>query len=153
MKNGSEPGVRRALPGDERVWRTATSSILSDEQTAGIFASDAELAAALADPHCYLFLALAGETPVGLSSAYALPDVASGGRFVYLYDIEVLPSFQRRGVGASLVAALLACCRADGVKLVWAGTNVENEPARRTFERTGAETEGEPFVEYEWELD
>lgn len=141
------------VPGDENLWRSATVSILSDEQTEGVFASDAELAAALADPRCCLFLALEGESPVGLLSAYVFPDVVSGGQHAYLYDIEVRPTYQRGQIGTSLVNALLANCRADGVKLVWAGTDCDNAAARRTFERTGAEAEGDQFVEYEWELD
>jgi ribosomal protein S18 acetylase RimI-like enzyme len=147
------PEVRRATPGDERLWRSAAASILSDEQTEGTFASDIELAAALSDARCYLFLSLEGEKPVGLLSAYVFPDVVSGGKLAYLYDIEVLRSYRRGPVGTSLLSALLASCRADGVKLVWAGTDCENVAARRTFERTGAEAEGDQYVEYEWDLD
>ena len=44
-------------------------------------------------------------------------------------------------------------CRADGVRCIWAGTKIDNVPARRTFEATGAELEGEAYAEYEWELD
>jgi ribosomal protein S18 acetylase RimI-like enzyme len=127
--------------------------MLPDQQTEGIFAADVELNAALADPRCYLFLALDGKRPIGLLTAYAFPDVVSGGQLAYLYDIEVLKSFRRSQVGSSLVEALLASCRSDGVKLLWAGTDVENEPAKRTFERTGAEAEGDRYVEYKWELD
>lgn len=111
------------------------------------------MAAALADPRCQLFLALEGATPVGLLSAYVFPDVVSGGQLAYLYDIEVMPSSRRGRVGTALVEALLAGCEAAGVKLVWAGTDAENEAARRTFEGTGAEAEGGRYVEYEWEID
>jgi ribosomal protein S18 acetylase RimI-like enzyme len=89
---------------------------------------------------------------VGLLSAYAFPDVASGGFLAYLYDIEVAESQRSFGIGRGLIEALLAACKADGVKLVWAGTEVENAAARRAFERTGAELEGDQYAEYEWDI-
>ena len=147
------PEIRRATPGDERLWRSAVSSILSDGQTDGAIVAEGEVAEALADPRCHLFLALEQERPVGLLSAYTFPDVVSGGQIAYLYDIEVLHSSRRAQVGTSLVKALLASCSANRVKLVWAGTDHGNQAARRTFERTGAEAEGDRYVEYEWELD
>ena len=145
--------IVRATSADLQRWRVATRSILSEEQTAGAAASDAELAAALSDPRCMLLLAVSDGAPVGLLSAYVFPDVVSGGSLAYLYDIDVVEAQRRSGVGTSLVNALLALCREDGVKLVWAGTDAENRPARRTFERTGGELEGDRYVEYEWEID
>ena len=145
--------VRRASPADAELWRAAARSILSAEDRDGRLATPADVAGALADERCYLFLASEGETPIGLLSAYRFPDAAAGGQLVYLYDIEVLAEHRRQGVGAGLVEALVAACREDGVRLVWAGTDVANVSARRTFERTGAALEGESYVEYEWELD
>ena len=144
--------VRRARVGDERLWLSAVESILSEPDRDGRIATAAEVASALADPSSLLFLALSGETPVGLLSAYTFPDVAAGGRLAYLYDIEVRASHQRAGIGTALVEALVVSCRADGVKTIWAGTDVENRAARHTFERTGAALQGDSYVEYEWEL-
>ncbi len=90
---------------------------------------------------------------MGLSSAYTFPDVVSGGWLAYLYDIEVATSHRRTGIGSALVNALVASCREDGVKTIWAGTDADNAPARATFERTGADLEGDRYVEYEWEVD
>ena len=142
--------VRRARVGDERLWLTAVASILSEPGRARRVATAVDVASALRDPRCLLFLALSGGTPVGLLSAYTFPDVAAGGRLAYLYDIEVRESHQRAGVGTALVEALVTSCRAEGVKMIWAGTGAENLAARRTFERTGAELEGDSYVEYEW---
>ena len=144
--------VLRAKVGDERLWLSAVASILSESDRDGRIATDTDVASALADPRCLLFLALSGDVPVGLLSAYTFPDAAAGGRLAYLYDIEVLESHRRAGVGTALVKALLGTCRAGGVRTIWAGTDVENQAARRTFERTGAEIEGDSYVEYEWVL-
>lgn len=145
--------VRRARPGDERLWLSAVESILSQEQRDGGAATHDEVASALADARCHLLLAASGGTPLGLLSAYVFPDVAAGGHLAYLYDVEVAPSHRRQGIGAALVDALAASCREDGVRLIWAGTDAGNRAARRTFERTGAECEGDRYIEYEWEIE
>ncbi len=145
--------VRRVGAGDEALWRTAVASLLAPEDREHRVATPAELAEAIADPRCLLFLALDGDLPVGLASAYAFPDVGAGGRIAYLYDIEVGDSHRRAGVGGALIEALLAQSRREGIRLVWAGTEADNTAARRTFERTGAEIEGDRYVEYEWDLD
>lgn len=61
---------------------------------------------------------------------------------MYLYDVEVLAAHRRQGLGAALLASLVACCEKDGVKRIWAGTDLGNVAARRAFEATGAELEG-----------
>ncbi len=144
--------VRRAGTGDERLWLSAVASIFSEEDRDERIATDVELASALEDSRCLLFLALSEETPVGLLSAYIFPDVSAGGSLAYLYDIEVRESHRRAGVGTALIEALVAGCRAAGVTTIWAGTDVSNQAARRTFERTGADLEGESYAEYEWDL-
>jgi hypothetical protein len=40
-----------------------------------------------------------------------------------------------------------------GDEELWAGTEIGNAPARRTFEATDAALEGESYAEYEWELE
>jgi len=145
--------IRRAIEGDEALWLSAVAAIISADERDGRIASRTDLAAALADSRCYLFRALSGESPVGLLSAYAFPDVEAGGKIAYLYDIEVDASHRRAGTGAALTTALLECCEAEGIRLVWAGTDAKNLSARRTFESTDAELEGDRYVEYEWDLE
>ena len=140
-------------PGDEARWQQAVAAILAEADRDHRLADRAELASALADDRCYLYLAFVGEEAVGLLSAYRFPDVAAGGSIVYLYDIEVAVAHRRAGAGASLVNALSAQCEADGVRRIWAGTEDGNHAARRTFEKTEAELEGDRYVEYEWDLE
>ena len=142
--------VRRLTGGDESLWLSAVTAVLGPEDRV---ASTAEAAAALADSRCYLFVATHDDALVGLLTAYRFPDVTSGGEIAYLYDIEVLPVQRRKGLGAQLVGALVECCEQDNVKLIWAGTDVNNVAARRTFEVTGAEVEGLSYAEYEWHLE
>lgn len=145
--------VRRAEPGDEALWARAVASLVPPEDREDRLATTAEVATALRDPRCYLYLAFLADEPVGLLNAYRFPDVEAGGQIVYLYDIEVARDHRRVGAGAALVAALVRSCEEDGVRRVWAGTEVGNTAARRTFEATGAELEGDGYAEYEWDLE
>ena len=144
--------VRRVKRGDEALWLAAVRSLVAEADRDAKLVKQAELTLALDDDRCYLYLALLGDVPIGLLSAYRFPDVESGGEIVYLYDIEVHRDNREKGVGKALVNGLISVCERDGVSLLWAGTDTENVPARKTFETTGAVLEGETYVEYEWNL-
>ena len=143
----------RVETGDEALWARAVASLISKDDHDRRLASPAELTDAAADSRCYLYVALIDSEPIGLLSAYRFPDVEAGGTIVYLYDIEVAHQHRRSGVGAALVTELASRCREDGVRRIWAGTDLNNVPARKTFEATGAELEGEIYAEYEWDLE
>ena len=60
---------------------------------------------------------------------------------VCLYEIEVVESQRRRGIGRSLLEALIQTCRGEGVVKVWAVTNRSNRPAVAFYSNTGAEVD------------
>ncbi len=72
---------------------------------------------------------------------------ASGGRSgepVEGFDAEVstlylLPKAQRRGIGKQLLRALSVALQAKGFKTAWVRVLSDNVPARRFYERCGAE--------------
>ena len=139
--------ITRARSVDAAQWHAAVAALLADNPRPG-----ADVDAALDDDACYALLALAPQGPVGLLGAYRLPGLSARGPLVYLYDIAVAPAHRDRGVGRALVGHLLDLCRRDGVRLVWAGTAVDNAAARALFERCGARRVGEDYAEYEWRL-
>ena len=144
--------IRRLESGDENIWFKALSILLPGTDEGAVKASLEDIAAAISDDRCYLLVALDEEGPAGLLSAYRFPDVRTGGSLAYLYDIEVMGEKRGHGIGKGLVNALIACCKRDGVKLVWAGTDMENKAARQTFATTGGKVEGDSYVEYEWDI-
>jgi ribosomal protein S18 acetylase RimI-like enzyme len=144
--------IRRLKSGEEQHWSSAVATVMAEEGQDGHLASAGEVAQALADLRCYLVVAENGTEPVGILSAYRFPDVVAGGELVYLYDIEVQVAHRGQGIGSALIRSLMESCRGDGVKLIWAGTDVKNSAARLAFESTGAALEGESYAEYEWRL-
>jgi ribosomal protein S18 acetylase RimI-like enzyme len=79
---------------------------------------------------------------------YVHPDKAPQ---LWINEVGVAPSHQRRGVARRLMEAMLAHGRALGCTEAWLGTEEDNLPARRLYEATGGVAE--PFVLYAFSLD
>ena len=102
-----------------------------------------------ADARHHLIVALDGDMVVGMITAvdYVHPDKAPQ---LWINEVGVAPSHQRRGIGRRLLDAMLAHGRALGCTEAWLGTEETNTAARALYEGTGAAPE--PFVLYSWEL-
>ncbi len=144
--------IKRVSSKDASRWQEAVSSLVPRAYRGNRLASRDEIGLAANDSRCYIYIALAGDAPAGLLSAYRFPDVEAGGQIVYLYNIEIDPDHRRRGVGTRLINELKKDCLSDGVRLIWAGTERKNVAARKTFETTGGVPAGDSYVEYEWDL-
>ena len=103
----------------------------------------------LDDARHHLVVALDDGVVVGMASAvdYVHPDKAPQ---LWINEVGVAPSHHRRGIGRELVDALVARARALGCTYAWVGTEEDNLPARRLYERAGGAAE--PFVLYGWHL-
>lgn len=72
--------------------------------------------------------ARSGDILVGGLIAYELP-LLNGTKEMYLYDIAVLPSYQKQGVGTGLIGALKAEAKERGVGLVYVEAEDDDEGA------------------------
>jgi len=101
------------------------------------------------DPRHHLIVALDGETVVGMITAvdYVHPDKAPQ---LWINEVGVAPSHQRRGIGRRLLDAMLEHGRGLGCTEAWLGTEDSNVAARALYESTGAGPES--FVLYSWSL-
>ena len=104
----------------------------------------------LVDPRHHLAVAIDDGVVVGMASAvdYVHPDKA---RQLWINEVGVAPTHQRRGIGRQLLAALLEHGRAIGCTEAWLGTEEGNVAARRLYESAGGKAE--PFVLYSFPLD
>jgi ribosomal protein S18 acetylase RimI-like enzyme len=104
----------------------------------------------LSDARHHLLVAVVDGLVVGMVSAvdYVHPDKAPQ---LWINEVGVAPSHQRRGVGRRLLDAMLAHGRSIGCTEAWLGTEETNVPARRLYESAGSSAE--PFVRYSFPLD
>ena len=104
----------------------------------------------LDDPRHHLVVALDDGVVVGMASGvdYVHPDKAPQ---LFVNEVGVASSHQRRGIGRRLVDAMIERGRALGCTYAWVGTEEDNLAARTLYERAGGAAE--PFVLYGWSLD
>lgn len=104
----------------------------------------------LEDARHHLAVAVDDGVVVGMASAvdYVHPDKAPQ---LWINEIGVAPTHQRRGIGRLLLDALLALGRTLGCTEAWLGTEADNLPARRLYESAGGKAE--PFILYSFPLE
>lgn len=97
----------------------------------------------------HIFVAVDAGVVVGMITAvdYVHPDKPVQ---LWINEVGVAPSHQRRGIGRQLLRAMLDHGRALGCKEAWLGTEDDNVAARGLYEDAGSKPE--PFVLYAFEL-
>ncbi len=55
----------------------------------------------------------------------------------YIWDCVTLPQFRRQGLYTALINHMLRALFAEGLHRVWIGSNIENQPSIRGFQRAG----------------
>ena|SRR5690242_678177 len=110
----------------------------------------------LADPRHHLAVAIddavEGGQVVGMASGvhYVHPDKAPE---LWVNEVGVAPTHQRRGIGRHVLRALLAHGRTLGCREAWLGTSYDNVAARRMYAAAGGVEEPEPTVIINFDLD
>ena len=122
--------VRRLGPGDAAVLDRVAPEVFDhavDPRWTAEF---------LADPRHHLVVAIDGDTVVGFASGvhYVHPDKPPE---LWVNEVGVAPSHQRRGIGRAVVAALFAHGRTLGCREAWLGTEHDNAPARALYAALG----------------
>jgi ribosomal protein S18 acetylase RimI-like enzyme len=82
-----------------------------------------------------------------VDAAYMIVTVAAQERRCYVSSVYVLPAFQGKGIGGTLIAEAGRCARGKGFDRIWLGVMAENGAARGWYERNGfVFTERAPFT-------
>lgn len=110
------------------------------------------LARFVADARHVMFLAVANESVVGMASGleYFHPDKPPQ---FWINELGVTPAYRNRGVGRSLMRALLAEARGRGCTAAWLGTAEDNLAAQACFGALPGARRAERFFLYEWNLE
>ncbi len=122
--------IKRLGPGD--------ASIL-DRVAADVFdypINKKRLAVYLREPSHLLFVAICDGEVIGQARGmiHFHPDMDDE---LYIDNLGVTPAFQRRGLGLRLIKALLEEGKKQVCGEAWVGTEEDNLPARRLYEKLG----------------
>lgn len=112
--------------------------------------SDAYLKKLLANPHFIAIVALDGNKVVGGLTAYELPQYYGEHSEVYIYDMAIKATYQRKGIGKKLIAALKAYCKAKGIKTIFVEAHAEDKHAVAFY--LSAKGKAEKVVHFNYEL-
>jgi len=138
--------IQRAEPGDEdEVERFAEA--FDDPVVRG---STRQF---LADERHHLLLGYLDDRPAGFVSAVEILHPDKVRPEVFLNEIGVAESAQRRGVARALVEELKRVARDRGCQSMWVLTDDENAAAKRLYETTGGRQVSGAHLMFEYDLD
>ena len=100
----------------------------------------------LANPANYLIVAQCREDLVGFLVAYRLQRLDRAAEQLFIYELEVVPSFRRRRVGTQLIGYVRRLVQEEALMEAFVLTDHSNEAAVGLYTRTGARIEGEAGV-------
>jgi len=132
--------VRRLGPGDEPVVKRLAEAENERPQTA-----------LLHDDRTIFLAALDDETPVGFLFGYDLPRRHGNPSIFFVYEVDVEPAWQRRGVATQLFRELERILCARRVREAFVLTNASNEPAMRLYESLGGVRPNDDDVMWDFE--
>lgn len=91
----------------------------------------------LAESTHHLFIAYEDGEPVGFVSGVQMTHPDKGPE-MFLYELAVDEDHRQRGIGTALVTALRELAREKGCYDMWVLTDDGNEPALRTYRKSGS---------------
>jgi ribosomal protein S18 acetylase RimI-like enzyme len=131
------------VPGDESIVADlAPSRPLTEDEAAGL----------LADARTFYVVAFEGEGPVGFVLAHELPRRHGDRTQLFVYEIEVVESKQRRGVGTALMRELERLARARGIRTGFVLTNQANKGAMEFYRSLGGTRPNSDDVMWDFEI-
>lgn len=132
----TEISIRLLAPGDEEVVRDLAT-----------YAGSADPVALLADPWTLMLVAFDDERPIGFVLAYELLRRHGDPAMLFVYEVEVADSHQRRGIASAMLAQLAELARERGIRTGFVLTEPDNGPANALYRSAGAATDS---VTVEW---
>ena len=97
-----------------------------------------------------MYLAVEEALVVGMASAfvYIHPDKKEQ---MFINEVGVSPTYQRQGIGRTLVTSLLEEAKERGCTFAWLGTGKDNAGGNACFSAVGGGEAPEEFVLYSWD--
>jgi ribosomal protein S18 acetylase RimI-like enzyme len=140
--------IQKLTPNDLHTLRFISEYLIDGENKP----SFEHLNRLLEDDRTYIFAAIDDETVIGYALAYRFPSLYETTHHAYLYDIEVVEAFRKKGAGRMLIDSVREHLKTDGVSELWLGTAVDNAGGQALFSSTGAVRSSEAFNDFTYSL-
>jgi ribosomal protein S18 acetylase RimI-like enzyme len=139
--------VKRLKPGDEEEAGRIAERWYSGKGEV------AEYRAFLSEKENYILAAYSEGELAGFLIGYELKRLETSQPMMLLYTIDVLPEYQRKGVGKKLVNDLKRLCTRRGALKMFVITNESNQPAMALYSSTGGKRESTDDVVFVYRAD
>ncbi len=100
--------------------------------------ADEWLRAQLANPAVIALAALDGDAVVGALTGYVLPKLEQHRSEIYIYDLAVAVSHQRRGIATALIGHLQDMARHNGAWVIYVQADYGDDPAIALYTKLGS---------------
>jgi aminoglycoside 3-N-acetyltransferase I len=137
MTNSGDIEIQRLGPRDLELARTTFAVMAEVFCETHSALSDGYLAALLARPEFWAFVATDSGSVVGGLTAHSLMMTRVEGAEVFLYDIAVVPDHHRRGIGRGLVDALRREASGRGISTVIVPADDDDTDALKFYAALG----------------
>ena len=115
------------------------------------FPNSSYLSNLLENPQLLVLIAKVEDKIVGGLTAYVLPGYQTKKSSIFIYDLGVATSFQRQGIGKSLIDKLLDYAKNHQIQDVFVDTELEdNEDALAFYQKTGFDSQAK-VVQYTYD--
>jgi len=121
--------IRRLVPSDEDVVRRLAT-----------YDGPGDPEGLLADVRTLMLVAFDGEQAVGFVLAHELARRHGDRSKLFVYEVDVAETHQRRGIGKALLRRLAELARERGIRIGFVLTDEDNVPANALYRSAGATT-------------
>lgn len=124
---------------------------VDDEVENPVIPSDKYLYDILSRDTFHVIVAIQNGVVIGGLTAYELDMYKEETTEIFLYEIAVHPLYRRNGIAKELIESLKKTCAFKGIREMYVGTEMNNNPAKKLYEATGGKMEDIAWFVYEME--
>jgi aminoglycoside 3-N-acetyltransferase I len=137
MKLVDDLTIRMLKPGDEQILNDLLHLYISVFGEPELPANTDYLAQMLQKDSVSFSVAFMSGKLVGGASSYQLPSIYGNFSELYIYDVAVLPEFQRHGIGSHLLEFLKDYCKSAGIPEMYVQADAPDTEARQFYRKNG----------------
>ena len=149
---GRLPGMQSSFAVDTelRLLQTGDENVVRALRT---YDGDGDPEALLADPRTIMLVAFDGEQPVGFVLAHELPRRHGDRSKLFVYEVDVAESHQRRGIASALLDRLAELARERGIRVGFVLTEPDNAAANALYASAGGSSHTDVMWTFAYEDD